>query len=279
MGDYRIFARTIINMKIAFALLTASILFASCDGNKEEETDPPTVKPVSSSVKNIAYSIIAQYPHDTASYTEGLELYKGKLYESGGDYTNSALQYGDLKTGKLDKKNKMGTDKIFGEGITILKGKIYQLTYTTNVVYVYDVNDITRITKTFNWPYEGWGMTNNGTDLIVSTGSADIYFVDPETFTIKSTVHVHDDNGPVNNINELEYVNGMVWANIYTTNDIVQIDPATGAIKGKMNFSSLPGADVTPRSEVMNGIAYDSTSKSFLVTGKRWAKIYELKLN
>ena len=173
----------------------------------------------------------------------------------------------------------MGTDKIFGEGITILNGKIYQLTYQNNVVYVYDVNDITRITKTFEWPYEGWGLTNNGTDLIVSTGSADIYFVDPETFKIKNTVHVHDDNGPVNNINELEYVNGMVWANVYTTNDIIQIDPATGAIKGKMNFASLPGADATPRSEVMNGIAYDTASKTFLITGKRWAKIYELKLN
>ncbi len=269
------------DMKKIFTIAALAVLSASCNGNKDDsegETDQPVS--VASSVKNIPYNIVAQYPHDTSSYTEGLELYNGRLYESAGDYANSALQYGNLKTGKIEKQNKMGTDKIFGEGITILKGKIYQLTYTTNIVYVYDVSDITRIIKTFPWPYEGWGMTNNGTDIIVSTGSADLYFIDPETFKIKNTIHVHDGNGPVNNINELEWVNGAVWANIYTTHDIIRINPETGAIEGKMNFNALPGADSIPnRSEAMNGIAYDSTTRSFFITGKRWPKIYELKLN
>ena len=201
-------------------------------------------------------------------------------YESGGDYANSVLQFGDVVTGKIEKKNKMGTDKIFGEGITILKGKLYQLTWTTHEVFVYDVNDITKVIKTFPWPYEGWGITNNGTDLIVSTGGADIYSVDPETFKIKSTLHVHDANGPVFNINELEYADGFIWANIYTTKDIIKIDPQTGIITGKMNFNNLPGKDsIANRTEYFNGIAYDSTKKSFFVTGKRWPKIYELKIN
>ena len=257
-------------------------MFSSCNNNDEGNDDTSAEVPVTKSeaVKTIAYNIIAQYPHDTASYTEGLEFYNGKLYESGGDYANSVLQFGDAMTGKIEKKNKMGTDKIFGEGITVLKGKLYQLTYTSHIVYVYDVTDISKIIKTFSWPYEGWGLTNNGTDLIIDTGGADLYYVEPETFKIKSTVHVHDANGPVFNINELEYVDGFIWANIYTTKDIIKIDPQTGIILGKMNFNNLPGKDsIANRTEYFNGIAYDSSKKSFFITGKRWPKIYELKIN
>ena len=268
-------------MKRLFFLSLSALLFSSCNNDEDASNNDTIVQPTVSSVKNISYNLIAQYPHDTASYTQGLEFYNGKLYESGGDYANSVLQYGDAKTGKIEKKHKTGTDKIFAEGITILKGKLYQLTWESNIVYVYDVKDITKVIKTFPWPYQGWGLTNNGTDLIISTGvSADLYFVDPETFKIKNTVHMHDNNGPVLNVNELEYVDGFVWANIYQTKDIVKIDPQTGAIVGKMNFNNLPGTDSIPgRTDVLNGIAYDSTSKSMFITGKRWPKIYELKIN
>ena len=260
------------------------MVFSSCNNDDEGSEKDSPVQPQNnvSAVKNIPYNIIAQYPHDTASYTQGLEFYQGKLYESVGDYANSVLQYGDARTGKIDKKHKMGTDKIFAEGITILKGKLYQLTWTTHEVFVYNANDITKVIKTFPWPYEGWGITNNGTDLIVSTGSADIYTVDPETFKIKNTIHVHDDNGPVLYINELEYADGFVWANIYQSKDIIKINPQTGAVVGKMNFNNLPGKDSIPdlkNENVLNGIAYDSASKSMFITGKRWPKIYELKIN
>ena len=259
-----------------------ALIFISCNNKEDEGNDDNSAVPITKSpaVQAIAYNIIAQYPHDTASYTQGLEFYNGKLYESGGDYANSFLQFGDAKTGKIERKNKMGTDKIFGEGITILNRKLYQLTWESNIVYVYDVNDITKVIKTFPWPYEGWGISHNSTDLIISTGGADVYIVDPETFKIKNTVHVHDDNGPVFNINELEYVNGFVWANIYQTKDIVKIDLQTGAIAGKMNFNNLPAPDSIPgRTDVLNGIAYDSASKSLFITGKRWSKMYELKIN
>jgi len=267
-------------MKKLFTLLTIASLFMACNG--EEETEDRSIQPTvkTSTVKSISYNIIAQYPHDTASYTEGLELYNGKLYESGGDYINSVLQYGDLKTGKIEKKNNMGSATIFGEGITILNGKLYQLTYQTHDVFVYDVKDITKVIQKFTWPYEGWGMTNNGTDLIITTGGTDLYFVDPATFKIKNTVHIHDDNGPIDSVNELEYVNGFVWGNVYTTKDILKIDPQNGAVVGKMSFNNLPGTDSIPgRTDYFNGIAYDSTSKSFFITGKRWPKIYEVKLN
>ena len=266
-------------MKKLISILSIAIILMAC--NDDKITEDETIIPVkTNSVKTIAYNIIAQYPHDTASYTEGLEIYNGKLYESGGDFKNSFLQVGDLKTGKIDKTHKMGTDSIFGEGITILNGKIYQLTWRTHEVYVYDVKDITKVIQQFTWPYEGWGMTNNGTDLIITTGGTDMYFVDPTNFKIKNTVHIHDDYGPVDSVNELEYVDGFVYGNEYTKKDILKINPQTGEVVGKMNFNNLPGTDSIPgRTEYFNGIAYDSTSKSFFITGKRWPKIYEVKLN
>ena len=276
-----IFAQPIkTNMKKLLTLFTTAAVLIACNNNKE--TENKSIEPVvkTSTAKTISFNIVAQYPHDTASYTEGLEIYNSKLYESGGDYINSVLQYGDIKTGKIDKKNKMGSATIFGEGITILNGKLYQLTYQTHDVFVYDVKDITKVIQKFTWPYEGWGMTNNGTDLIITTGGTDLYFVDPATFKIKNTVHIHDDNGPIDSVNELEYVKGFVWANVYLTKDILKIDPATGAVVGKMNFNNLPGNDSIPgRTEYFNGIAYDSTNNSFFITGKRWPKIYEVKVN
>lgn len=267
--------------QILFAVASVCLFTACGDTDNNTAQTAATETPKESTTKTISYSIIAQYPHDTSSYTEGFEFYKGKLYESGGDYTNSLIQYGDVKTGKIDKRHKMGTDKIFGEGLTILNGKIYQLTYQTNNVFVYDVNDITKVIQTFTWPYEGWGLTNNGTDLLITTGGTDLYFVDPATFKVKNTVHIHDDNGPVDSVNELEYVDGFVWANVYTTNDIVKIDPATGAIVGKMTLNNLlnPSEIIPQRTDVLNGIAYDSTSKTFFITGKRWPKTFELRIN
>lgn len=267
---------------LAFVLLlVAAAIYKSC---KPEETEPieenENPKPTSQ-VKVLPYTVIAQYPHDTASYTEGLEFHNGKLYESGGDFENSLLQVGDAKSGKIEKKHKMGTNKIFGEGITILNGKLYQLTWQTHQVYVYDVNDITKVVQEFTWPYDGWGMTNNGTDLIITTGGTDLYFVDPATFKVKNIVHVHDDMGPVDSVNELEYVDGFVWGNIYQKNDIIKIDPQSGMIVGKMNFDNLldPKDAAGTRAEVLNGIAYDSTSKTFFITGKRWPKIFEVRVN
>ena len=263
-----------------FLLIT---FFVSCNGNKEPDRDPDII-PAPSGIaapKNISFTIIAQYPHDTSSYTEGLEMYKGKLYESGGDYENSVLQYGDYRTGVIEKKNKMGTDKIFGEGISILKNKLYQLTYQTNIVYVYDINNIQKPLKILTWPDEGWGMTNNGTDLILTTRSANLYFVDPETFKVKNTIAVVDNNGPVQEVNELEYIDGFVWANVYQTNRIIKIDPESGHVVGEMWLNNLlkPSEIIPERTDVLNGIAYDSATKSLLITGKRWPKLFEIKIN
>jgi glutamine cyclotransferase len=265
-----------------YSAIWALIILAGCNGNgKDVVVEDNTIRPVPTPA--IPYTIIAEYPHDTSAYTQGLEFYKGKLYEGTGDFKNSSLRITDYKTGKVEKKHMMGTDTIFGEGITIFKNKIYQLTWENNIVYVYDVNNIDKPIKTFKWPYDGWGLTNNGTDLIISTGSANLYFVNPDDFRLKTTINVSDNSGPVDSINELEYIEGFVYANIYQTDVIIKIDPVSGHVVGKMDFTGTKEkffADkITSRTDYFNGIAYDSATKKILITGKRWPKMFELKLN
>jgi glutamine cyclotransferase len=262
-------------MKYIIALFIVGSL-VSCTSNDSPDNDPDIVPPPSgiAAPKSLSYTVLAQHPHDTSAYTQGLALYHGKLYESTGDYETSSLRITDWKTGVVEKKHLMGTDKIFGEGITIFKDKIYQLTWENNIVYVYDINNIEKPVKTFSWPYEGWGITNNGTDLIISDGSANLYFVNPDNFKVKNTVVVQNEQGPVKYINELEYIDGHVYANVYESNFIVHV-------VGRMDLPGLlQSTDVVPyRTNVLNGIAYDSSSKTFLITGKRWPKLFELKLN
>jgi glutamine cyclotransferase len=273
-------------MKYSLALAVV-IFLASCNGGDKPAdtgTDPSLLPHPTPA---IAYNIVNIYPHDTTAYTEGLQFYNDKLYEGTGDYTKSALQVADIKTGKILQKHTIGknaTDSTFGEGINVFKGKIYELTWQTHIVFVYDEKDISKPIKTFNWPYDGWGLTNDGTNLIASDGSANLYIIDPETFKLKSTIAVTEDSNPVENLNELEYVNGFIFANIWQTNFIVKIDLNSGHVVGKMDFTGViekhaPGFKARTGDEVLNGIAYDSTAKKFYVTGKRWPKMFEITLN
>jgi glutamine cyclotransferase len=257
------------------------VILAACNGSTDKPYDPELVPP---KTPLIGYTILAQYPHDTSAYTQGLEFHNGKLYEGTGDYETSSLRITDARTGKVEKKHMMGTDSIFGEGITIFKNKIYQLTWESNIVYVYDVNNIDKPVKSFKWPYQGWGITHNDTDLIISDGTANLYFVNPEDFKLKSTIRVSENGSSVDSINELEYVDGYVYANVYLTDVIVKIDPSSGFIVGKMELPGLKekffaAQDIPGRTDVLNGIAYDSTKKTLFITGKRWPKMFELKLN
>ncbi len=273
-------------MKKIFTFIVVAAFFASCTNNENAgdagggDIDTSLIPAYAkiAAPKTIAYTVISQYPHDTSSFTEGLEFYNGKLFESGGDYKNSRLQYGNVKTGKIEQKHMMGNDSVFAEGITILNGKLYQLTYTSNIVYVYDVKDITKPVKTLKWPAQGWGMTNDGTNIILNSGNNNLYFVDPETFAVKKTLPVNDNNGPVQQINELEYIDGFIWSNIWLKNRIVKIDPATGNVVEDMMLDKL-NPEETNQDNVLNGIAYDSAAKTIFVTGKKWSKIFELKLN
>ncbi len=258
------------------------LAFASCK-NKDTGTDPDITVPHNAipAPTAINYSVINTFPHDTSAYTQGLEFYKGKLYESTGDYENSSLRLTDVTTGKVLQSHKMGSTEIFGEGITILNDKIYQLTWQSHTVYVYDLSDINKPVKTFSWPYEGWGITHNDSTLVISDGTSNIYFVNPNTFNVVNTISVQDNAGAVAQLNELEFVDGFIWANVYMSNRIVKIDPASGQVKAQMLITNLllPTDVIQGRTDVLNGLAWNDEKKTMFITGKRWPKMFELKLN
>ncbi len=265
-----------------FSVFTVIVLFfCACNNNSPDSNDTTTATNTIPPPANISYNIVATYPHDTSSFTEGLIWHNNTLYESTGLEGQSRLMKIDIKNGKESQAISLDPS-IFGEGITILDNKIYQLTYQNHKVYVYDAKTFKKL-KELSWEHEGWGLTSNGTDLIISTGDSNLYFVDPETFKIRKIMGVSDNNGPVGNLNELEYIDGVIYANIYLTDYIIKIDPANGHISGKIDLSGLlakAGKHVdTDEGNVLNGIAYDSTKKSMYITGKKWPLIFEMKVN
>ena len=268
-------------MKKVIVYFLSLVVFASCNNTEETVNNLPNaiIFP-----QTISYAVIKIYPHDTTSFTQGLFFHNNKMYEGTGWYKESKLMVVDLNTGKAEKRIALA-DSVFGEGITLLNNKIYQLTWQNHKVYVYDANTFKK-EKEFEWPFEGWGITHNDSSLIISTGGSNLYFVNPATFKIERTVGVSDNNGYIDSINELEYVNGSIYANKYLTDIILKINPKTGIIEGKVDLSNLvkeSGSSYDPRSLdaglVLNGIAYNQEKKNFYLTGKRWPFIAEVKFN
>ncbi len=235
----------------------------------------------------ITFSIDAVHPHDTAAFTQGLQFYNGKIYEGTGQLNESTLRIVDPKTGKVEKKYLIPDPTIFGEGITIFKNKIYQLTWTSHKIFVYDVGNISKPIQTLAWPNEGWGITNDGKSLIISDGSDKLYYVlpDEEKNTMKQLkiISVADNTGSLDRINELEFAEGYIYANRWQTDDILKIDTSNGHVVGKMNLTGLlaqyAAKDMNTGTDFLNGIAYDSTTKKLYITGKKWPKMFEMHLN
>lgn len=234
----------------------------------------------------IMYKVIAVYPHDPTAFTQGLEYHDGKLYEGTGEFSRSNLRVVDIKTGKVERNYLIPDKSIFGEGITIFKNKIYQLTWQNHKVYVYNVNDFNHPVDSLKWSREGWGATNDNRNIIISDGSSHLFFVQPDEkskeLKVNKILTVADNRGEVDSLNELELIDGYVYANRWLTNDIVKIDTATGYVAGKMNLTGLlnqydPGAPIEDGA-VLNGIAYDSATKKLYITGKDWPRLFEIEL-
>ncbi|HEY6956039.1 MAG TPA: glutaminyl-peptide cyclotransferase, partial [Flavisolibacter sp.] len=257
-----------------FLLTALGFLLIGCN-NSENSSTPETP---ASSVPLSTPSVVSTLPHDTSAFTEGLEFYDSTLLESGGNYGRSKLFQYDPKTGKVLKQVKL-EDKYFGEGITVLHDTLYQLTWKEGVAFLYDVKTFKKI-KELPFKGEGWGMTNDGKNLIVSNGSSSLYYYEPGTLKLLKVVNVTENGTAVPNVNELEYIDGYVYANQWQYDYIVKIDPSSGNVVAKYDLGGLHDSvkKIDPNADVLNGIAYNRSTKKFYVTGKNWPQMYEIQL-
>ena len=259
------------NQKLGNQTLTASIYFEG------KFTDISTSFSIYASREPqiLNYKIINTYPHDINAYTQGFEFYNGILLEGTGQYKESTLRKTDYKTGKISQQIKLD-DTYFGEGITVLNGKIFQLTWKEKTGFIYDANTLA-LEKKFSFETDGWGLTNDGKKLYMSDGSEKIYILDPTTLKVIDFICVYTAGSKIESINEMEWINGKIWANIYQKDVIAVIDPITGSVENVINCVDLKNK-VTQHPEVdyFNGIAYNPATKTYFVTGKNWDKTFEL---
>ncbi len=256
------------------ALIITALILGGCEEKKTGSLNPTPPGP-----QTLNYAIVRAYPHDTSSYTQGLVIYKGGLYEGTGNYGQSKLKRVDLRSGKTLQSISLG-DKFFGEGITILRDTVYQLTWQEKKVFVYTLPNLKKV-KEFDVPFEGWGLTHDGNHLIVSNGSGELFFYRPQDFTLLRSQTVTEAGAPSFNLNELEYIDGFIYANQYTYSYLLKIDPRTGEVVGKADLTDTWNRNkgLNPRADVPNGIAYDEATKKIYITGKWWAELYEIEFS
>ncbi len=221
--------------------------------------------------------MVATYPHDPEAFTQGLVFLNNRLFESTGLNGQSTLREDNLETGKVLRQISV-PDQYFAEGLAILDNKAYQLTWQSHKGFVYDLETF-KLEKEFQYDGEGWGLATDGKSLILSDGTSQIRFLDPETFKVQRTINVTLRGNPLKELNELEYIKGEIYANVWQTFAVVRIDPATGYVTGMIDFTGLLApSDIKPDTDVLNGIAYDSAHDRLFVTGKKWPKLFEVNL-
>lgn len=256
-------------------LVLLTVVFASCgdkkDGNIETVRDSLAM----------SYTVINTLPHNVEAFTEGLVVYNNKILESTGQNNMSWIAEVNPGSGEHTKKVNL-TAAYFGEGITVMNNKIYQLTYKTNVGFIYDAKTYKKLGE---FPFvtdtkEGWGITHDNVNLIMGDGSEKLYFLDTTSLKVVRKILVTDGGTRVKKINELEYINGYVYANVWETNWILKIDPTSGKVVGRADLSAIGNQikAMNPSADVMNGIAYDKNSKAFLITGKYWPKAFLIRM-
>lgn len=254
-------ANTIRRITNSALMLLATIVLASCTGKPEK----------------LSYKIISTRPHDPQCYTQGLEFRGKNLIESSGGYGLSTIREVDATTGEVLRKRAMAGN-VFVEGITLLNNEVWILTWKENTAYVFEP-DTFKFLREHKYKGEGWGITHNGTQLIVSDGTSKLKFINPADFSVVRTVEVKRGKQPVSQINELEMAGGEIYANIYQTDEIVRISPESGAVTGSLDLSALrKQLPNSSRAEAMNGIALDPATGHLIVTGKLWPKMFEIKI-
>ena len=252
-------------------VIAAAALAGGCKDTSAEEDQAGATAPVA------RVETVRVYPHDPTAFTQGLVFHDGVLYESTGRYNESTLRRVELQTGKVLQKVDVPPQH-FAEGLALLGGKLYQLTWQDKVGFVYDLATLQQ-SGTFGYAGEGWGLTTDGTSLIMSDGSNQLRFLDPQTYQVTRTVDVRDGDEFIQQINELEWVRGEIWANVWHSDRIARINPQTGQVVGWLDLADLyPEAQRTDGEAVLNGIAYDPQGDRLFVTGKLWPALYEIRV-
>jgi glutamine cyclotransferase len=267
------------NLHLGNHLLTAKIY----TGGEAEDLTANFILLTATAPTQYTYKIVNKYPHDVTSYTEGLEYHDGYFYESAGDYGHSSIRKVDVKTGKVLQKTDL-EKQYFGEGMTVIGNKIIQITYKEQAGFVYDKATLKQIAQfSYTAGREGWGLAFDGEKVLNTEGSNSIIYLDKNTYQKTGSLEVYDNKGPVDNLNEIELIDGKIYANVYTTNNIVIINPKSGAVEGVIDLSGLLPNNYFKTEEeignnVLNGIAYDKATNRLFVTGKKWPHVFEIKI-
>ena len=248
------------------------------DTPSPKPSDGPSETP-SDETPVFTYEVIARYPHDRGAYTQGLIWYDGKLYESTGQRGESSLRHVELETGKVLKQRNL-PGQIFGEGLAAVNGLFYMLSWHAGQAFLFDTKTLRPLSYTYPYPGEGWGLTTCEEGLVMSNGSATIRFLKPKGMKLIREIQVTDKGRLIDQLNELEWIDGEIWANVWKTNRVARIDPATGKVNAWVDMTGLLGEErvAMPEEEVLNGIAYDAETKRLFMTGKRWPFLYHVEL-
>jgi glutamine cyclotransferase len=271
----------LIGSAISCAALLLVTSAAACSGDApaaDVKSAAAATGTASARTPTYTFDVVRSYPHDISAYTEGLLWHDGHLFESTGEKTKSNIREVDLQTGRVIRQHELTDTSLFGEGIVIFGDNLYELTWQSHVGFIYDWKTFTQKSK-FTYEGEGWALTTDGTSLIMSNGTSVINFRDPKTFAVTRSLNVTDHDVPVSKLNELEWIKGEIWANVWESDQIVRIDPATGHVVGWIDLAGiLSPMDRNGKEDVLNGIAYDATGDRIFVTGKNWSKLFEIKL-
>ena len=260
---------------VALAAIVAAIGVTTLRSKSPEPARQPDNKPAQA--QKVSYEVVASYPHDPKAFLQGLVWHDEGFYESTGQYGESSLRRVEFPSGKVIKQVKLTSD-LFGEGLAMVDNHLMQLTWTTKRGFVYD-RDTFQMIREFTYQTEGWGLTYDGKDLILSDGSDQLTYLDPQNFQTVRKLRVTRDGRPVTNINELEFIEGEIWANVWHQDVILRIDPATGQVTSFLEMKGLISREMVSNPEaVLNGIAYDPQSKRIFVSGKLWPLIFEIRL-